>query len=139
MLLERVLILSALAIGIGLTIVAYRWFVQHVTKRQAAIDWHSRLTLTSDIPALLYLWTRTCRTCHTVQKPAVDKVAAQHPSSLSVVSVNATDHPEITRDLHLVTVPATVVLDARGHIRHINRGLADFATLRRQVADVTAI
>jgi len=136
---ERVVILFGVVAAAGLTILAYRWFVSHITRRQSSIDWHSRLTIEPDNPALLYLWTRTCRTCHTVQKPTVDRVAAELPSSLSVVSVNATENPEITRDLHLVTVPATVVLDGSGHIRHINRGLADFATLRRQVADVTGL
>ena len=50
-----------------------------------------------------------------------------------VRSLSAFDHPELVQRVGILTVPATVVLDAAGAVRHLNLGYASDGKLREQL------
>lgn len=52
--------------------------------------------------------------------------------------LSALDHPELVERLGILTVPATVILDTRGTVRHLNLGYADDAKLTAQLRDLPA-
>jgi hypothetical protein len=44
------------------------------------------------------------------------------------------DHPDLVQKIGILTVPATVVLDSSGTVRHLNLGYASDVRLREQLA-----
>jgi len=74
-----------------------------------------------------------CRPCHTLQKPALERLLAKRPDALNVTYIDAPSAPELTRRYQVLTVPTTVVLDATGKPRAINYGFANADKLLAQI------
>jgi hypothetical protein len=79
-----------------------------------------------------------CRQCHQLQEPALQRVQAARGNHVSVVEVDAPGSPGLTQRYHILTVPSTVILDAKGHARVINYGFASTQRLLQQVDEVLA-
>jgi Thioredoxin len=79
-----------------------------------------------------------CHQCHQLQEPALRRVREARGESVSVVEVDAPASPELTQRYHILTVPSTVILDAKGHARVINYGFANTQRLLQQVDEVLA-
>ena len=84
-------------------------------------------------PAIVAFSTPSCAECRTRQAPALARLSAVLGDAVTVRSLSALDHPDLLRRVGILTVPATVVLDAAGAVRHLNLGYASDATLREQV------
>lgn len=82
-------------------------------------------------PALLYFTTDDCAQCRFQQTPILDRLA--QVASLPIVKINAIESQELARSYGILTVPSTVLLDARRKPVAINHGLAHFEKLRLQV------
>ena len=74
-----------------------------------------------------------CRPCHTLQKPALERLLAKRPDALTVAYIDAPSSPELTRRYQVLTVPTTVVLDTTGKPQAINYGFANAEKLLAQV------
>ena len=74
-----------------------------------------------------------CRPCHTLQKPALERLLAQRPDALTVAYIDAPSSPELTQRFQVLTVPTTVVLDDAGKPHAINYGFATTEKLSAQV------
>lgn len=88
--------------------------------------------------AILSFSTRTCVECRTRQAPALKRLVAALGANVRVVSVDPLEHPDLVSHLGILTVPATVVLDAGRHVRHLNLGYASEGTLQEQIAGLGA-
>lgn len=75
-----------------------------------------------------------CHECHTRQAPALARLQNALRDRVVVTSVSALEHPDLVEKLGILTVPATVVIDARGAVRHLNLGYTSDTKLQQQLA-----
>ncbi len=85
-------------------------------------------------PAVIAFSTPSCAECRTRQAPALSRLAAALGDQVTVRSLSALEHPDLVQKIGILTVPATVVLDSAGMVRHLNLGYASDARLRKQLA-----
>jgi hypothetical protein len=85
-------------------------------------------------PAVIAFSTPSCAECHTRQAPALARLSAALGDRVTVRSLSALDHPDLVDKIGILTVPATVVLDTAGRVRHLNLGYTSDARLREQIA-----
>jgi hypothetical protein len=85
-------------------------------------------------PAVIAFSTPACAECRIRQAPALLRLAAALGDQVTVRSLSALEHPELVQKIGILTVPATVVLDAAGTVRHLNLGYASDVRLREQLA-----
>lgn len=82
---------------------------------------------------ILAFSSEDCSPCHTLQRPALDRLLGEREGQVSVVEIDAASSPELTRRYAVLTVPTTVVLDASGKAHAVNYGFAPAAKLLAQV------
>ena len=85
-------------------------------------------------PAVIAFSTPSCAECRTRQAPALSRLSAALGDQVTVRSLSALEYPDIVQKIGILTVPATVVLDAAGTVRHLNLGYASDVRLRQQLA-----
>jgi thiol-disulfide isomerase/thioredoxin len=134
--LERLLILVILAVAIGagwgLLRVWRSWKLRQL--RGAA-----PLVMVAPLgrPAVIAFSTPSCAECKSRQAPALSRLNAELGEAVTVRSVSALEHPDLVQQIGILTVPATVVLDQRGAVRHLNLGYASEVRLREQVLSLS--
>src|SRR5215211_6667622 len=84
-------------------------------------------------PAVVAFSTPSCAECKSRQAPALSRLNAALGEAVTVRSLSALEHPDLVQQIGILTVPATVVLDQRGVVRHLNLGYASDVRLREQV------
>ena len=133
--LERFLILFLLALAIAAGWGLLRLWREWKLRRLRA---EAPLTAVAPLgrPAVVAFSTPSCAECRTRQAPALERLAASLGTSATVRSISALDYPELVGKIGILTVPATVVVDADGTVRHLNLGYASDARLREQVLGV---
>ncbi len=89
-------------------------------------------------PAVVAFSTPTCAECHSRQLPALARLTAALGDGAVVTTLSALDHPELVDRIGILTVPATVVLDERGHVRQVNLGFADERRLAAQLQSASS-
>lgn len=82
---------------------------------------------------ILAFSSEDCSPCHTLQRPALDRLLGEREGQVSVVEIDAPTSPELTRRYAVLTVPTTVVLDASGKAHAVNYGFAPAGKLLAQV------
>jgi thiol-disulfide isomerase/thioredoxin len=87
---------------------------------------------------ILAFGSEDCAQCKRLQEPALARVVAARAGAVAVVPVDAPSAPELTEHYRVLTLPATVVLDAAGRARAVNYGFADTPRLLEQVDAVLA-
>ncbi len=131
---ERILILFLLALGI-----AAGWGLLRLWRRTKLRGLRGETPLAGVVPAgrpaVVAFSTPTCAECHTRQAPALARLATALGDTVTVRSLSALEHPEIVRQIGILTVPATIVLDRDGYVRSLNLGYASAERLRDQVSN----
>jgi hypothetical protein len=79
-----------------------------------------------------------CRQCHELQIPALQRVLEARGTKVSVAEVDAPNSPDLTQRFRVLTVPSTVVMDAKGRAHAVNYGFANTQRLLDQVDEVLA-
>jgi thioredoxin-like negative regulator of GroEL len=79
-----------------------------------------------------------CRQCHELQIPALQRVLDARGSKVSVAEVDAPNSPDLTQRFRVLTLPSTVVMDAKGRAHAVNYGFANTQLLLDQVDEVLA-
>jgi thiol-disulfide isomerase/thioredoxin len=92
--------------------------------------------LTPGRPAVLSFSTPGCRECRALQWPALEKLATRLPEQVAIAHLSVPDHPALVEHFGILTVPATVVLDPQGTVRHINLRYTDADRLQAQLQEV---
>jgi Thioredoxin len=87
---------------------------------------------------ILAFSSETCRPCHTLQRPALEAITAELGDVVAVTWIDAPTSPELTERFHVLTVPTTVVLDARNQAQAINYGFAPTNRLLKQINTILA-
>ncbi len=89
-------------------------------------------------PAVVSFSTPSCRDCRTLQAPALARLKAGLHDRVTILSLSALEHPDLVDTLGILTVPSTVVVDAKGAIKALNLGYASDAKLIEQLNMTTA-
>lgn len=133
---DRLIILAAFALLLATTYLLWRVRVQQQTQRLAAADPLGPAELAglplAAGPAVLYFTTPTCAQCRFQQTPALAQ-AQERLAGLQVLKLDAIEHQRLADYYHVMTVPATVVLDNQRRPVAINHGLATTERLLAQV------
>ena len=130
---ERIIILIALALLIVAAWAGVRvWSAWKLRRLRAAAPLADLAPMGR--PAVIAFSTPTCAECRIRQAPALSRLAAALGDQVTVRSLSALDHPDLVQKIGILTVPATVVLDAAGTVRHLNLGYASDVRLREQLA-----
>jgi thiol-disulfide isomerase/thioredoxin len=130
---ERVIILIALALLIVVIWASVRvWSAWKLRRLRAAAPLADLAP--AGRPAVIAFSTPSCAECHTRQAPALSRLAAALGDQVTVRSLSALEHPDLVQKIGILTVPATVVLDSVGTVRHLNLGYTSDARLREQLA-----
>lgn len=87
------------------------------------------------VPAIIYFTTPDCIPCRTRQRPALDHLhEILGDNAIQVLQIDATQQPDVADRWGVLSAPTTFVIDARGQTIAVNHGVADTATLQRQIA-----
>jgi thioredoxin-related protein len=87
---------------------------------------------------ILAFSSEDCVQCHTLQAPAFQRLQQARGSAVSIVDIDAPTSPELTHRYRVLTVPTTVVLDAKGQVHAVNYGFANTQRLLAQVDEAIA-
>ena len=133
MLYERIAILAAAGIVALIAYVVWRAYAARRVERlaEAAAPASVRELVVDAAPAVLYFTTSNCAQCRFQQKPALDRFAEQ--ARVAVYAVDAVAQEELARFYGIMTVPSTVLLNARLQPVAINHGLASADRLVQQL------
>ena len=84
-------------------------------------------------PTVVAFSTPSCIACRATQRPALAALEERARGRVRVLHVDAASRPEVARAFGILTVPATVVLDAGGVVQAANQGFATTEKLAAQV------
>lgn len=144
----RVAILAAVALVAGLTLYIVQRYVAR--QRRLALAAHpdeasfmprAGAAAAGDgasTPRILAFSSPYCSPCHTLQEPALRRIAAARGSAVVIETLDATEHAELAARYRVMTVPATVVFDAMGQPTAVNYGYAPAEKLLAQLAAAEA-
>ena len=141
----RVAILAVVALAAILAVSVTRRYVAR--QRTRALDIHAEDGATlrpyptshvrdgTSTPSILAFSSPYCSPCHTLQEPALRRVAEALGEGVAIETVDATEHAGLAELYRVMTLPATVVFDAAGRPSAVNYGYADSQKLLRQLAE----
>lgn len=118
------MIAAGFAVARGVTSARLR----RLARTPGAQNWSSLGLEPDGRPAVVAFSTASCAECR-VQERQLRRVAG-----VRVVSLDAADRSDLAGRFGVLTVPATVVLDADGSVAAVNHGLVDAARLQSQLA-----
>ena len=140
----RIGVLVLVSILLWLIVWSGRRFVEAQRRRALAaapiisgsedVETNSSLSLVR----ILAFSSADCRQCHELQIPALQRVLDARGSKVSVAEVDAPNSPDLTQRFRVLTLPSTVVMDAKGRAHAVNYGFANTQRLLEQVDEVLA-
>jgi thioredoxin 1 len=84
-------------------------------------------------PVLLYFTGPYCAICQFQQTPIVEQLKARWGDLWALQKIDVSQEPHLASQYKVLTLPTTVVLDAKGQVAHINYGLASQEKLETQL------
>lgn len=134
---ERLLVLTALAGLVAVLVTGGRLLAGRRLRRLRELRpgplWAALETAPDGRAAVVAFSSPRCAACHTAQRPALAALEERAQGRVRVVHVDAAERPEAARAFGVLTVPATVVLDARGAVVAANQGFATAEKLAEQL------
>lgn len=134
---ERFLVLSAVAVLVSALVVGGRLLAARRLRRLRALPpgalWRLLGLAPDGRPAVVAFSTPGCAACRTAQRPALAALEELAQGRVRVVHVDAAERPDAAEAFGVMTVPATVVLDAGGAVLAANQG---FTTTERLAAQL---
>ena len=130
--------LERLGIALGFIIAGYLSYRLYgwLTMRRLARAGISLEGYTLGKPAILYFTDPGCAPCQAVQDPALEEVAAQYGERLQIIKVQALADPHFTDSWGVLSLPTTFIIDAKGHPRGVNHGVARAPRLVDQLLSI---
>jgi thioredoxin 1 len=131
---ERLLLLLSLTAVIGFAALAVRRYARRRVQQVAGMAVPPAVLdlLGAGSPGIVYFYGPHCPPCRQ-QAAVLDRLEKE--SRITVVRVDAARETELAGRFGILTVPATVVLDARGRTRMVNLGLRGREELLAQYRD----
>ena len=130
--LERILVaFLILAAGSLIYLGWQRWQLHR--NRAGMLGLH---TVQPGLPFILYFTTPDCVPCRTVQRPALQSLQQTFGEKLQLVTIDATEQPEVADHWGVLTIPTTFVFDREGTPVSCNMGVANTQKLLHQLKAV---
>jgi hypothetical protein len=143
MFIVRIGVLVLVSILLWLMVWSGRRFVETQRRRAlgatpiiSGIDMDANSSLS--LVRILAFSSADCRQCHELQIPALRRVLEARGTKVSVAEVDAPNSPDLTQRFRVLTLPSTVVMDAKGRAHAVNYGFANTQLLLDQVDKVLA-
>jgi thioredoxin-like negative regulator of GroEL len=129
---ERLALVLAIGAAVAVGVLLVRtWNRRQLAGRIGTSMWH-HLGVESDGRATLVTFsTPSCAACHQAQAPAVKMVTER--VDVRHISIDAASQPEVASAFGVMTVPATAILTAAGHLTTVNQGFAPSTKLLQQL------
>jgi thiol-disulfide isomerase/thioredoxin len=132
----RVLVVAAVAASVVALVVGGRLLARRRLRqvREAGPGplWAALGVAPDGRPTIVAFSTPGCAACHSAQRPALAALEERAPGRVRVIEVDAAERPEVAGVFRVMTVPATVVLDATGRVVAANQGFATTERLAEQ-------
>ena len=80
-----------------------------------------------------------CSQCHTLQAPVLRRVKEAQADNVTIIEIDAPNSPELAHHYHVLTVPTTVLLDAKGKTHAVNYGFTNAQSLLKQVDEILVL
>ncbi|MDZ4719354.1 MAG: thioredoxin family protein [Roseiflexaceae bacterium] len=133
---DRILILGVVVLGVAAIWGLVRvWQYLAVRRMQVASPFATLVP--AGRPAVISFSTPTCGECRTRQAPALTRLSEQFGANVTILKLSAPEHSELVEQAGILTVPATIVLDGFGVVRHLNLGFTDTNRLAEQVQNTS--
>ena len=132
---------AALVIGFALLVLIVALALRAISRNRAAavqgemLPAELRERLPEQGPGIVYFYGPHCATCRQ-QGAIVDRLSSD--KGVAVVRVDAVEDMALAQALGVMTVPTTVIVDARRNIRAVNPGLRSEHALAAQLLDLAA-
>lgn len=138
--LERLLIVGVVAaLVLASSWLVRAWIVARVRRaRRAPVPAELVPLIRPGRPTVLAFSTPGCTECRALQLPALRQLGARLREQVTVAHVSVPEHPTLVEHYGILTVPATVILDASGTVRHVNLRFASVDRLHSQVLESAA-
>ncbi len=136
--LERLLLLAALAAQVAIGLAAARAWSRRQTRRVGSGPASAFREVLGDRPddrrMTIAFSTKGCAVCRTAQATALEAVERRlGSSSVRIVRVDAAARPDLVKAFSVMTAPSTLVFAADGQLRAYNRGFATADRLADQL------
>lgn len=125
---ERLVITLVILAGLSLLWLGWRTYKSKLVRSIQAAEY------AAGIPTLLYFSADYCAPCKLQQTPIVNNLSAKFGERVVIKKYDVTEHPDMAGRYKILTLPATIVLDGRGQVIHMNYGVASQAKLEAQLA-----
>ena len=132
----ELLVRAVWALAIAGILVGLYWVVNWVILTRAKGKRLGLETIHPGVPTILYFTTPTCVPCKTTQRPALARLQERLGSSIQVIEIDASEHPEVADYWGVLSVPTTFIIDSKGRPRRINHGVANAEKLQMQLEEV---
>lgn len=134
---ERVAVLAALGMLVAALVLSGRWLARRRLSRLRTLGpaalWEALGSVPDGRPTVVAFSTPTCAACRTAQQPALSALEERSRDGVRILQVDASRRPQVARTFGVLTVPATVILDADGAVLAANHGLATAERLATQL------
>lgn len=125
---ERLVITLVILAGLSLLWFGWRIYKSKLVQGIQPVD------NPAGIPTLLYFSADYCAPCKLQQTPIMNNLSAKFGERVVIKKYDVTEHPDLAGRYKILTLPATIVLDGRGQVIHMNYGVASQAKLEAQLA-----
>ena len=88
----------------------------------------------SDVPVVVDVWAEWCHPCATLE-PVLASIAEDHAGRIRVLSLDADEHPDVTRRFGVMAMPTLLVFD-QGELVHRVVGAKGKGQLLQELAGV---
>jgi thiol-disulfide isomerase/thioredoxin len=95
---------------------------------------HLRGIFKTGKPVLLYFWTSDCAQCKPQERQIEKAITGlrQSGKTLEVQKYNAFEEQRLAKEMQVMTVPTTIILDSQGSVTAWNAGLTQAQKLVKQ-------
>jgi thioredoxin len=108
------------------------WLAWSYYKRELMVTIQPAETLKGQ-PVLLYFTGPYCSVCQFQQTPIIERLKARWSEGWVFKKVDVSQEPQLASQYKVLTLPTTVVLNAKGQVTHVNYGLASQEKLEKQL------
>ncbi len=132
---ERIIILGGLVLALfGIWSLVRSWQRRQLARLQSQKPFAHLIS--PGKAAIVAFYTPQCGECRTRQAPALARLHADLGDSVQIHRLSALEHPELVDQVGILTVPATLILDAQGTVRTLNLGFTDTTQLATQLSAI---